>query len=81
MYLIYVLKSLKNGRKYVGYTHRAIDARLAEHNQGYNKWSRKNGPFKIIYTEKYNTEKEARNREKYFKTGKGREFLKKAIPA
>ena len=32
-------------------------------------------PWKIIYTEEYSTKSEALKREKYLKSGKGREFV------
>jgi putative endonuclease len=36
-------------------------------------------PFEIIYFEQFETEIEAVKREKYFKTSRGREFLKKTL--
>jgi putative endonuclease len=37
-------------------------------------------PFELVYSEEFETEIEAINREKYFKTAAGRRFLKKMIP-
>jgi putative endonuclease len=36
-------------------------------------------PFKIVYTEEFETDKEAILREIYFKTSAGRRFLKKKL--
>ena len=36
-------------------------------------------PFEVIYTEDYETRMEAETREKFLKSGKGREELKKLI--
>ena len=75
MFKIYVLKSLKNGKRYVGYTGKSAEQRLLEHNSGSNTFTRQNGPFVLIYTEEYRTKIEAMKREKSLKSGKGREFL------
>ncbi len=80
MYYVYVLKSLRNGKQYIGFSSRDPLLRLQEHNGGKNEFTRNNGPFKLVYVEKYEDEVFARKREKYFKSGHGRCFLKKVIP-
>ncbi len=45
--------------------------RLKEHNKGINKWTKENGPFKLIYWEKFFCKKDAIMREKFFKSGQG----------
>jgi len=37
-------------------------------------------PFEIVYSETFDSEKEAIEREKYFKSAAGRRFLKKIVP-
>jgi putative endonuclease len=59
MFTVYVLRSLKNNKRYVGQTSKDTLLRLQEHNSGCNKWTRENGPFKIIHTENYDTRSEA----------------------
>ena len=76
MYYVYVLQSIKNNRKYIGFTSKSPVRRLEEHNAGSNSFTKQNGPFKIIYTEQYEDEVFARKRERFFKTGNGRAFLK-----
>ncbi len=76
IYHVYVLKSLKNGKSYVGFTRKSVQTRLAEHNEGKNAWTRSNGPFTLLCSEDYRSRKEALLREKYLKTGAGRKFLK-----
>jgi len=78
MYSVYFAKSLKNGKTYVGYTEKDPTERIKEHNQGSNKWSKQNGPFTLIYYEKYFCEKDARLREDFYKSGVGKR-IKKAI--
>jgi len=78
MYCIYLAKSLKNNKIYVGFTSKAPEERIKEHNSGSNKWSKENGPLKLIYYEQYFCCKDARMREKFFKSGVGKK-IKKAI--
>lgn len=80
MYYVYILKSLKNNRKYTGFTSKDPKIRLEEHNSGSNSFTRKNGPFKLFYFEEYRDEVFARKRERFLKSGRGREFLKRIIP-
>lgn len=75
MFNVYVLRSLKNGKRYVGYTSRSVQERLTEHNSGKATFTRQNGPFVLIYTEEYQTKNEAMKREKFLKSGQGRKFL------
>ena len=81
MYFVYVLKSKKDDRLYTGITN-DLKCRLAEHNRGKSSTpSTKNrGPFIVIYSEKVENRKLAREREKYLKSGNGREFIKLRIP-
>ncbi|KKT29663.1 MAG: GIY-YIG catalytic domain protein [Candidatus Azambacteria bacterium GW2011_GWC2_45_7b] len=76
MFYVYVLKSLKNGRNYVGFTE-DLKQRVSEHNSGKGGgYSSKNRPFKLIYYEAYLDKKDATAGEKFYKTGYGREVLK-----
>ena len=75
MFTVYVLKSLRNGKRYIGYTSKTIDIRLKEHNSGSNKFTSQNGPFENFYQETFETKKEAIQRENFLKSGQGRKFL------
>lgn len=78
MWYVYVLKSLKNNRRYTGSTNN-LTRRIWEHNSGFSKYTSLTRPFKVIYQEIYETRIEARRREQFLKTGKGRELLKSLI--
>lgn len=54
-----------------------IVERIERHNKGNEKTTRAYRPFELIYTEDQATREEARKREKYFKSGVEKEFLKK----
>ncbi|MBI4686154.1 MAG: GIY-YIG nuclease family protein [Nitrospirae bacterium] len=67
MYYVYFLRSRKNGSLYIGQTNN-IDKRLERHNSGQIKSTKNRFPFDLIYSEKYNTRREAMLREKHLKS-------------
>ncbi|MFA6324727.1 MAG: GIY-YIG nuclease family protein [Candidatus Paceibacterota bacterium] len=75
MFCVYVLKSLRNNKRYIGYTGKSVEERLREHNSGTNIFTRQNKPFVLIYKEEYSIKSEAIKREKFLKSGIGRKFL------
>ena len=75
MYYVYVIKSLVKNYIYVGMTN-DIERRVLEHNSGENKSTKAYKPFILIHKEQFETRIEARKREKYLKSGIGKEFLK-----
>ncbi|MEK7248527.1 MAG: GIY-YIG nuclease family protein [Chloroflexota bacterium] len=80
VFTVYVLRSASNSRRYVGFTGRSVMERLSEHNRGLaNGWTSRNGPFTLVYTEEYHSEPEARQREKFLKSGQGREWLNRRL--
>jgi len=78
MYFVYAIKSLKDGRIYVGLSSN-IKRRIFEHNSGYVFSTKGFIPWKLIYKEEIGNRKQAREREKYLKSGCGKELLK-SIP-
>ena len=77
-YYVYVLVSLKNDKKYIGSTN-DLERRLVDHNRGKSKSVRNRGPFKILYTEEYNSRSEAMKRERQIKGYKGGNEFKKLL--
>ena len=75
MFYVYVLRSEKNKKRYVGYTSKDPLVRLREHNSGCNKYTKENGPFKLIWKEAVETKTEAIKREHFLKSGQGRMCL------
>ena len=78
MYDVYVLKSLINGRFYIGCTNN-LARRLYEHNNGLSTYTKSTRPFKLVYQEEFSTLKFARRREKQLKGGQGRQWLKNKL--
>ena len=77
-YFVYILESEIDGRLYKGQTS-DINKRMKEHNSGKTKSTKGYRPWKLVYFETFNTRDETVLREKYFKTGSGREFLKEKL--
>ena len=75
MYTVYAIKSDYRNYIYVGLTSNLAN-RILRHNRGYEKTTKPYRPFRVIYTEEYLTRIQARKREKYFKSGVGKEFLR-----
>ena len=78
MYIVYVLKSDIALKTYVGMTDN-LERRLSEHNTGLSVFTKRFLPWSVVYTEICDTRQSARKREKYFKSGAGRNFLAKNI--
>jgi len=74
-YNVYVIKSLSRNYIYVGISNN-VTRRLDEHNLGKNKTTRPYRPFRLLHEEKTQNRISARHREKWFKSGEGKEFLK-----
>ncbi len=74
MFYVYVLRSLKNNYRYIGQTNN-LEKRLLEHNEGMTKSIRFQIPFVLEHSEIFKTRIEAIRREKFLKSGKGREWL------
>jgi len=80
MFYTYVLKGKKNGKLYTGHTEN-LERRILEHNtkKDKTKFSCVNGPWELMFFEIFNTRALAMEREKFLKTGKGREYIKKKL--
>ena len=76
MYYVYVLVSTTRNYTYVGITAN-LEKRINAHNSGYNKTTKPYHPFITLLTEEYATRLEARKREKYLKSGIGKEYLRR----
>ena len=76
---VYAIVSLTNKEIYVGMALSA-EQRLKEHNNGKNRYTKGLRPWKLFKIEYFPDWKEARIREKYLKSGAGKEFLKSLVP-
>jgi putative endonuclease len=78
MYYAYVLKSKDFEYFYKGHCS-DLKKRLEQHNSGMTVSIRPYIPFEVVYFEEFETLDEAINREKYFKSSRGRKFLKQKL--
>jgi putative endonuclease len=78
MFYTYVLRSKTDGKLYIGYTEN-LKRRVEEHNIGHTNSTKLRGPLVLVYYEACLNKYKAISREKYFKTGFGRRFLKSRI--
>jgi putative endonuclease len=74
----YVLKSIKDSKLYIGWTNN-LKNRILEHDNGHVTATKDRRPLKLIYYEACLDREKAIEREKYFKTGFGRRFLKDRV--
>ena len=63
---VYLLRSVRNGRYYVGWT-TDLQRRLAEHQDGKSSYTRSRGPWTLVGYERYATQDEAKRRERTLK--------------
>jgi putative endonuclease len=75
MIIVYALRSLSRNYIYVGITN-DIKRRIDEHNNGENRSTKAYAPFILIYSEEFPDRISARIKERYLKSGVGKEFLK-----
>lgn len=69
------MKSINFGVNYYGHI-KNMASRLKRHNQGKVRSTKAYKPWKVIYTEEFETKSEAYKREMFFKSIDGYQFLK-----
>lgn len=78
MYYVYVLKSKKDNKNYVGYT-KNLKLRFEQHKKGKVESTKNRRPLKLIYYEACLNQQDATHREKYLKIYHGKMFLKNRL--
>jgi putative endonuclease len=78
MYYVYILKSQKTSRYYIGYSH-SPDRKLTEHNSGKVRSTKNFRPWIKVYAEECATELIAIRREREIKSMKSRVYIEKLI--
>ena len=74
MFQVYVLRSTKTGRRYVG-SCQDFEERLRRHNNGESKATKHGVSWTVLHVEKCETRAAAMKKESYYKTGRGRQEL------
>jgi putative endonuclease len=78
MYYVYVIKSLKDQKYYIGSTS-DVEKRLSFHNSGLQRSTKNRTPFILVYQENLMNKSDALKREKQIKAYKGGEAFKRLI--
>jgi putative endonuclease len=78
MAFVYIIKSVKSGRFYIGSTIN-LERRLIQHEKGANNSTRNYGEIKLIFSQEYSTVREARIIERKLKKLKRKDYLKKIV--
>ncbi len=78
MFYVYVLKSLKDDKLYIGCTN-DLKKRFTLHNKGKIDSTKNRTPFKLIYYEAFLDKHDAFVREQWLKTGWGKKHLEKIL--
>ena len=78
MFYAYVLQSDTTKHLYTG-SCSDLTQRVGQHNAGLTKSTKNRGPWKLVYQEEFATRAEAMRREKFLKSGKGREELRQLL--
>ena len=78
MFTVYVLLSQSTNKLYVGQSAN-LERRLLEHQSSLARYTRGRGPWQLVFHEEYGTRADAMQRERFLKSGQGREWLKKML--
>jgi len=78
MYFVYILYSHKLDKYYIGYSS-DIESRLKKHNSISKGFTNLGKPWILMYSEVYNSKKEAMTREKQLKNWKNRHKIETLI--
>jgi putative endonuclease len=74
-YYVYILQSTSREYVYIGFSQNIME-RVGYHNAGKVKSTKAYIPFELIHYEAYKSKSDAKRRELYLKTNKGRTTLK-----
>ena len=74
MFFVYILRSLKTGKLYYGYS-KNVEARLCWHNAGAERYTKSGIPWALLHAESYDTKSEALKRERYLKKLKNPKYV------
>ncbi len=78
MYYVYILLNEARTRTYTGVTD-DVEGPLQAHNAGRVMSSRPYRPYRVIHTEEFKTLREARQKERFYKSTTGRRRLKETL--
>lgn len=78
MFYVYIISSKVRNYIYVGLSDN-VKRRFLQHQKGSNKTTKPYRPFSLVHVEDFSTRAEARKKEKYLKSGTGKEWIKSCL--
>lgn len=78
MYYVYAIQSKQRKIIYIGYTN-DLQKRFKKHNLGKIFSTKPYKPFNLVYYEAYQNQKDALEREKFLKSGWGKNYIKRVL--
>lgn len=78
MYFIYIIQSERDQSFYIGQT-QDVAERVGRHNAGRERYTKLRIPWKLVYTESFETRIGAIRREKEIKRKKSRKYIEQLI--
>ena len=78
MFYTYIIQSQKNGKYYTG-SCSDIDERIKRHNEGATPSTKTGRPWKLVYSESYESNSDALKREREIKNKKSRKYIEYLI--
>jgi putative endonuclease len=78
MWYVYILQSKKDKNLYIGISN-DLKKRFLAHNNGKVTSTKNRIPFKLIYYEAYLDQNDAAQKERFLKTGWGKNYLRRSL--
>ena len=78
MFFVYILRSKFDDGYYIGYTS-DLNERIREHNSGKTKSLKHRLPLELLYSEEYESKRDAKAREAQIKSWKGGDAFKNLL--
>jgi putative endonuclease len=73
-YYVYILRNKRKNFLYIGYSENLVQ-RVKDHNNGRSKSTKGYLPLELIHYESYRDQRDAKRRERYLKTNRGRKTI------
>ena len=77
-YFVYILRSLKDFKLYIGQTNN-LKNRIRRHNSGQVKATKYRRPLRLAYSETFSSRSEAMKKESYLKSLKSPRYIEESI--
>jgi putative endonuclease len=75
-YYVYILESLADSRWYYGYSEH-LPQRVSDHNTNRSKYTRRKGPWRLIFVREFDDKTAALQFELYLKRTRNKEYIRK----